>query len=92
MRQAPKRRTLSPEARERIRQAQLKRWARVKATNEATKTGLGVTSRGTSGQRGVRATVGSRKVSRKKRRFSAETRERMRKAQLKRWAKVRAAK
>jgi hypothetical protein len=84
--------TMSPEARERIRQAQLKRWAKVRADGDRSKVETeGPRSRSArtsslSVKRGAGRPKGS---GRRKRTFSAESRERMRQAQLKRWAKQR---
>jgi hypothetical protein len=87
---------MSPEARERIRQAQLKRWAKVKTANEGTATPVRGRRRSAAADHARKPPAtrqpGRPKGSgREKRGFSPETRERMRQAQLRRWAKQKEA-
>jgi hypothetical protein len=94
--QTQKRRTISPEGRERIAAAQRARWAKVKAGSSDTGTkalsdDIAAPARASTSKAVRRLTRRGEKAGRKKRTFSQETRQRMRRAQLRRWAKARRA-
>jgi hypothetical protein len=91
-----KKRTMSPEGRERIAAAQRARWAKVKAVNadsgtERRSEDVAATAHASASKPVRRPTRRGEKTGRKKRTFSQETRQRMRQAQLRRWAKARRA-
>jgi hypothetical protein len=94
--ETPKKRTMSPEARERIAAAQRARWAKVKAGNadsgtERRSEDLVAAAPASTSKPVRRPTRRREKAGRKTRTFSQETRQRMRQAQLRRWAKARRA-
>ncbi len=78
---AGKRRTMSPEARERIAQAQRARWANAKGTAKKSATKTTAEAKGPAKAKAAAKTKGA-----KKRTMSPEARERIAEAQRKRWA------